>query len=59
MKKMFLALKLNSNPKTNPPVSWIFPKGCRGVVFAFSSIKAGKEFMGKDTKFAEIEEIKE
>jgi len=56
---MILALKLNSSPKTNPPVSWIFPKGCKGVVFAFSSIKAGKEFMGKDTKFAEIEEIKE
>jgi len=56
---MFLALKLNSNPKTNPPVSCISSRGCKRMEYTSASRRASKESMTNYDKSAEMQEIKE
>ena len=37
----------------------ILPKGCVGILHVWESVEAGKDWLGDDTQFAEIDAITE
>jgi len=57
MKKIYISLRLHKEPATRPKIDFILPKGCVGIMFAFSNKKDGKEFSGNDIEFVEAEAV--
>ena len=52
--RYFVAMQIQTKITVDPPVPIKFPDGCAGVLFAFKTKKAGKEFLGNDVDFFEI-----
>jgi len=59
-KILYIPLKLHSGTVAiaNQKTQMILPPRCKGILFAFETKKAGKDFMGKDCEFIEIEKVK-
>ncbi len=59
-KKLYIPLQLNSGTITidNRKAQMILPTRCEGILFAFKTKTAARNFMGKDCEFIEIEIVK-
>jgi len=57
----YIGLKLCKKPEvtiSGQKNNITLPDGCLGILFVFKTKKAGREWLGKECKFREIEEIK-
>ena len=59
-KKLYVPLELNSGTITidNQKAHLVLPARCRGLLFAFETKKAARDFMGRNCKLQEMEIIK-
>ena len=50
-KEIVISLRLHEKPTTRPPITFIMPEGCVGIMFAFKSKKMAKKFDGKEVDY--------
>jgi len=54
-KKLYISMRLHKEPKTIPPITFIMPEGCMGILFAFKDKKSAYAFDGKVVNYVEAE----